>query len=89
MQTQTAILIHWGLAATAMLGAGWIVVLGYLHLDNAFARDDLTRQTLFEALTYLAAVLALLWAAGWIVASRPKTPPRVDIDPEVHVRLIT
>ena len=89
MQTRTAIWIHWGLAAAAILGAGWIVVLGYLHLDAAFARDELTRQTLFEALTYLAAVLALLWAAGWVVASRPKSPPRVEVDTEVHVRLIT
>lgn len=89
MQARTAIWVHWVLAATAILGAGWIVVLGYLHLDAAFARSELTRQTLYEALTYLAAVLALLWAAGWVVASRPKSPPKVDVDNEVHVRLVT
>ncbi|HEX9815393.1 MAG TPA: hypothetical protein VGB18_00315 [Candidatus Thermoplasmatota archaeon] len=80
MQTTTSIWVHWCLFAAAMLGAGWLVVLGYLNLDAAFSNSELTRQTLFESLTYLAAVLALLWAAGWVVASRPKAPPRVEVD---------
>lgn len=80
MRLTTSIWIHWSLFAVAMMGAAWLVVLGYLHLDAAFSNSELTRQTLYESLTYVAAVLALLWAAGWIVTSRPKAPPRVEVD---------
>ncbi len=80
MQTTTSIWVHWALFAVAMIGVAWLVVLGYFHLDAAFSNGELTRQTLYESFTYVAAVLALLWAAGWVVASRPKAPPRVEFD---------
>lgn len=80
MQTRTTIRMHWALCAGALASAGWLVVLGFWQLDAAFARGDLTRQTLLESLTYLAGVLSLLWAAGWVVASRPKPAPRAPAE---------
>ena len=80
MRVQTAIMLHWILFGLALGGAAWVLALGYLDLDRAFDAGDLTRRTLYESLTYVGAVLALLWAAGWVVASRPKAPPRIPAD---------
>jgi hypothetical protein len=80
MKPRTSIVLHWTLFALALVGAGWIIVLGYLELDAAFARGDLTRQTLFASLTYLGAALALLWVAGWVFVSRPKAPRPDPVD---------
>ena len=80
MRTPMAVLVHWILFGTALLRALWLVIVGFVELNDAFARDDLTRQTLFRGLAYLVGVLALLWAAGWIVTSRPRTAPPADFE---------
>ena len=80
MRVKTVITLHWFLFGLTLLGAAWVLTLGYLDLDRAFAAGDLTRQTLYESLIYVGAALVLLWAGGWVVASRPRLPPRVPRD---------
>jgi hypothetical protein len=75
MQAKHAATLHWILFGFALAGAAWLVLVGLIRLDAAFDARSLTRQTLYESLMFLGGALACLWAAGWIVVSRPKPPP--------------
>lgn len=64
--------IHWVLFGLAVLGAAVLCATAMWKLHLAYENSDLTRQTLYEALTFVGGILGLLWAAGFIVATRPK-----------------
>lgn len=64
--------IHWSLFGACLLGVAAVLGAGSRDLVAAFEAGELTRQVLYQALVYLAGVLALLWGAGFIFANRPR-----------------
>jgi hypothetical protein len=80
MKDSAVLWLHWTLFGLMVLEVIVLAAVAVLRIHTAYVTGDLTRQTLYAALLYLGAMLAQLWIAGWVVASRPQPAPKTPND---------